>query len=47
MLQDEAAYYHDEHGVNLVALDRRLLPDTNVPIARKLAAGLGLFLCSI
>jgi len=47
MLQDEAAHYRDEQGVNLVALDKRLLPDTNVPIARKLAAGLGLFLCSI
>ena len=29
------------------AVDKRLLPDTNVPMARKLAAGLGLFLCSI
>jgi len=47
MLQDEATHYRDEHGVNLVALDKRLLPDTNVPIARKLAAGLRLFLCSI
>jgi len=47
MLRDETGHYRTEHDIDLIALDTHPLPATDIYSARKLAAELGLFLCSI